>query len=78
MNFGNYLEVLLNVKTSKDLLSDCNGIQTQNHLVSKRALNRLAKLWVRTPLQSLKLKISRLFRARSSLIFRQPMSLDSL
>ena len=45
---------------------DCNGIRTHNHLVRKRKL-----LWVRIPLQSLKLQISRLFRARSFLIFRQ-------
>ena len=32
---------------------------------------RIKWLWVRIPLQSLKLRISRLFRARSSLTFRQ-------
>ena len=35
-------------------------------------------LWVRVPLQSLKLQISRLFRARSSLTFRQLKNVDSL
>ena len=35
-------------------------------------------LWVRVPLQSLKLQISRLFWARSSLTFRQLWSVDSL
>ena len=60
---------------------------THNHLVRKRTLHHLAKsanlgkglsvrlrtkwLWVRITLQSLKLQISRLFRARISLIFRQ-------
>ena len=68
-------------------LSDCNGIWTHNHLVRKRTLNHLAKLnclakllsvclqtkWlsVRIPLQSLKLQISRLFWARSSLTLGQ-------
>ena len=52
-----------------------------NTLFRKQTLNRLAKwlnvrlgtkwLWVRIPLLSLKLQISPLFRARSSLIFRQ-------
>ena len=51
-------------------LSDCNWTRTQNHLVRKRTLNHLAKFWVRVQLQSLKLQISRLFRA-SSLTFRQ-------
>ena len=35
-------------------------------------------LWVRVPFQSLKLQISHLFRARSSLKFRQLQSVDSL
>ena len=35
-------------------------------------------LWVRVLLQSLKLQISRLFRARSCLTFRQLQSVDSL
>ena len=52
-------------------LSDCNWTRTQNHLVRKRTLNHLAKFWVRVQLQSLKLQISRLLRARSSLTFRQ-------
>ena len=74
--------------------SDCNGTQTHNHLVRKRAFNHSAKLaglakrlsvclrtkrlWVRVPLQSRKLQISRLFRAGSSLTFRQLWSEDSL
>ena len=57
--------------------TDCNGTQTQNHLVRKRTLYHLAKLaswaewlsvrlrtkwlWVRVPLHSLKLQISCLF-----------------
>ena len=76
------------------LLSDCKGTQTHNHLDRKRTLKHLAKLaslakslsvrlrtkwlWVRVLLQSLKLQILRLFRARSSLTFRQPWSVDSL
>ena len=68
-------------------LNDCNGARTYNRLVCKWTLNRLAKLaslakrlsarlrtewlWVRTPLQSLKLQVLHLFRARSSWIFRQ-------
>ena len=39
---------------------------------------RTKVLWVRVPLQSLKLQISRLFRARSSLTFRQLYSTDPL
>ena len=67
---------------------DYNGIRTHNHLVCKRTLNHLAKwssvrlqtkwLWFRVPLQSLKLQISRVFQARSSLTFRQLQSVDSL
>ena len=58
-------------------INDCNGVRTYNHLVRKRTLNHLAKLakWLSCvvgtylysafdPLQSLKLQISRLFRAR--------------
>ena len=68
-------------------ISDCNWTRTHNHLVRKRTLNHLAKLaslvkwlnvrlrtkwvWFRVQLQSLKLQISRLLRARSSLTFRQ-------
>ena len=64
---------------------------TQFVLVCKRTLNHLAKLikwlgvglqtkqlWVLVPLLSLKLQISRLFRARSSLTFRQLYSADLL
>ena len=62
------------------------SIQTHNHLVCKRTLSHLAKLaklakwlsvrlrtkclWFPILLQSLKLQISRLFWARSSLTFR--------
>ena len=60
------------------LLSDYNRTQTHNNLVRKRTLNtRLSVrlwtkwLWVRVPLQSLKLQKSRMFRAKSSLTFRQ-------
>ena len=45
-------------------LSDCNGTWTHIHLRTK-------SLCVWAPLQLLKLQISRLFQARSSLIFRQ-------
>ena len=52
-----------------------------NHLVSlaKWLSVRLQTvwLWVRVQMQSLKLQISRRFPARSSLIFRQPYSVDS-
>ena len=63
-------------------LSDCNGARTHNQLVRKRTLKYLARLakwlsvrlrtnwlWVRVPLQSLKLQLSHLFRARSALTF---------
>ena len=66
------------------VVSDSNGIRIRNHLVRKGTLNHLANLadwwsvrlrtkswWVRIPLLSLKLQISHLFRARSSLTFRQ-------
>ena len=66
----------------------CNWTRTQNHLVRKRTLNNLAKwlsvclrtkwFWVRVQLQSLKLQISCLLRARSSLTFSQLWSVDSL
>ena len=72
-------------------LSDLNWTRTQNHLVRKRRLNHLAKLvkwlnvrlqtkwfWVRVQLQSLKLEISCLLRARRFLTFRQLQSVDSL
>ena len=71
----------------RNLLSDCNWTRTHNHLVRKGILNHLTKpasltkrltfrlrtkwLWFRVQLQSLKLQISRLLRARSSLTFRQ-------
>ena len=68
-------------------LIHCNWTRTHTHLVRKRTLNHLAKLaslakwlsvrlrtrwlWVRVQLQSLKLQISCLLLARSSLTFRQ-------
>ena len=71
-------------------LSDSNWTRTHNHLVRKRTINYLARLakwlsvrlrikwlWVRDQLQSLKLQISRLLRARSSLKFSQLQSMDS-
>ena len=76
-----------------DGLSDCNWTRTQNHLVRKQTKwfwfgNHLAKWlsvrlqtkWfcVRFQLQSLKLQILRLLRAKSSLTFRQLQSVDSL
>ena len=73
-------------------LSDSNGIRTHNHIVRKHTLNHLAKLaakwlsvhlrskwlWVRFPLLSLKLQISRVFLARRSLTFKQLQSVGSL
>ena len=63
---------------------DSNGIRTHNHLVRKQTLNHLTKLskslsfrlrtkwlWVWMPLLSLKPRIWRLLRARSSLTFRK-------
>ena len=68
-------------------LSGSNTVRTHNHLVRKRTLEHLAKLasltkwfsvrlqtrwfWVRIALQSLKLQIWCLLRARSSSTFRQ-------
>ena len=67
-------------------LSECNGIRTHNHLVRKRTwltiwVNDLSKwfrvplrtiwLWVPIPWKSLKLQLSRLFRAKNSLTFSQ-------
>ena len=64
------LTISLLLKNTTDLLffsehklygfsqSDCNWTRTHNHLVRKRTLNHLAK-------HSLKIQISRLFRARS-------------
>ena len=67
--------------TERYLLSDCNWTLTHNHLVRKRTLRTFTKclsarsktkwLWVRVQVQSLKFQISRLFRARISLTFRQ-------
>ena len=61
-------------------LRDCNWTQTHNHLVLKQTLNHLTKLylhlwtkwlWVQVQLQSLKLHISHLLQAKSSLAFKQ-------
>ena len=63
-------------------LSDCNWTRNQNHLAHNSLLTqqfgqwlsvrfRAKWFWVRVQLQSLKLQISRLLRARSSLTFRQ-------
>ena len=52
-----------------NVISDRNWTRTQNHLVLKQTINWPD--WVRVQLQSLKLQISRIFRARSSLTFRQ-------
>ena len=53
-----------------------------NHLASLAkwfsARLQIKWLWVRIPLLSLKLQISHLFRARSSLRFRKLLSVDSL
>ena len=53
---------------------DCKGNRTHTHLIRKQKLNQrliVNWLWVRIPLQSLKFQISSLFRARSSLTFKQ-------
>ena len=55
-------------------LSDCNWLASLGKWLSVRV--RTKWLWVRVPLQSLNLQISRLFR--SSLTFRQLQSVDSL
>ena len=68
-------------------LCHCNGTRTHNHLVRKRTLNHLVNRaslpkwlnvrlrskssWVWVLFQSFNLQISRLFRARSFLTFRQ-------
>ena len=64
--------------------SDCNWTRTHNHLVHKQTLNHLVSLakwlsvclrtkwlWVWVQLQTLKLQISCLLQARSSLTCRQ-------
>ena len=72
-------------------LGDCNETQTLEHLDHKRMLNHLANLasftkclsvylrakWVRVSMQSFKFQISRLFRARTSLISRHLQKVDS-
>ena len=66
---------ILTVGLTHTIIHDCNGTPTHNHLFRKQTLNYLAKLasltkwlsvclrtkwlWVRVPLQSLKLQISR-------------------
>ena len=52
------------------VLYQCNWTRTKNHLVHKQTLNYFAKQ------ASLKLQISCLLRARSSLTFRQLQSVD--
>ena len=75
-----FKELLARCKREIWSLSDCNWTGTHNHLVRKRTLKHLAKLakwlciWVQ--LQSLKLQISRLLRAKSSLTFRQLYSCE--
>ena len=60
-------------------LSNCNETRSHNHLVCKHLFRLVTKwLWVRAPLQSLKLQISSLFQARSYMAFRQLQSMDSL
>ena len=75
--YVNYGKTILLSVTFSQLLSNCNGTRTHNHLVCKWTLNHLAKLaslvkwlsvclwtkWllIRVPLQSLKLHILRLF-----------------
>ena len=68
-------------------LSDCNWTQTQNHLVSKRTLNHLAKwmsvqlrtkwLWVRIQLQSTVLFLWILQNLKNSLFYRPPLVVAS-
>ena len=78
------------LQKTENRVNDCNGTRTHNYLVRKY-LAKLATstkwlsvrlrtkwLWVRVPLQSLKLQISRLFQARSSFKFRYLQSVDSL
>ena len=60
----------------KSKKNDCNWTRIHNHLVRKRTWLsvhlRTKLLWVRVQLQSLKIQISRLFRAMSSLTLTQP------
>ena len=60
-------------------LSSCNETRNHNHSVCKHLFRLQTKwLWLRAPLQSLKLQISSLFQARSYIAFRQLLSVDSL
>ena len=56
-------------------LRECNGTQTINHLAKLAkwlsVYLRSKSMWVRVPLQSLKLPISHLFWVKSFLTFRQ-------
>ena len=46
---------LLETGMKSEVLSDCNGTRTHNHLLCKRKLSHLVKwLWIWVPLQSLK------------------------
>ena len=82
--FCSYYSVIPAMRFMANIFKTCNGTRIQNHLVLKGTLDHLAKLvewlsvrlrtnWfcVQLQLQSLKLQISRLLRARSSLTFRQ-------
>ena len=72
---------LLKVKFAVNPVRDDKYLVAKLKIFNKIKLASLAKwlsvrlrikwLWVRIPLQSLKLQISRLFRARTSLTFRQ-------
>ena len=72
---------LLKVKFAVNPVRDDKYLVAKLKIFNKIKLGSLAKwlsvrlrikwLWVRIPLQSLKLQISRLFRARTSLTFRQ-------
>ena len=62
-----YQELLARNRCKIWNLSDCNWTQTRNHLVLTQTLKHLAKLAKWIQLQSLKLQISCLFRAWSSL-----------
>ena len=67
----NVIELLARNRRDIWRLSDCNGTRTHNYLVRKPTLNHINKMLFRVPLQTLNLPILHLFRARSSLTFRQ-------
>ena len=75
----NWLGISLLAWNSILLLPDCNGTQTHNQLAKWLSVRLRTKwLWFWVPSQSLKLQISRLFLTRSSVTFRQLLSVDSL